>query len=130
MQAFGGEDGGPAFQRTWEAAQKNAPLLEADLGDLLDGIEVESPAHPPGADGEEARPVPFVEDVLERPDAAFRRYDPEALAGGKPEVEVRRSAAAAEIEIESVGSHVSAPFFDRPAGAGRDEGGEALRIGR
>ena len=128
MQSARGVRSQAAFERLRETAQENAPLSEADLGDFLDGIELEPPAHPSGADGEEARPVPLVEDVLERAHAAIGRRDPKAFARRKPEVEVGRSAAAAEIEI--VGSHVSAPFFDRPAGAGRDEGGEALQIGR
>lgn len=128
MQSARRIGGYAALERLRETAQENAPFFEANLHDLLDGVEVEPPAHPPAANGEEARPVTLVEDILERAHAAFGRRDPKTFAPRKPEVEIRCSAAAAEIEI--VGSHVSAPFFDRPAGAGRDEGGEALQIGR
>ena len=57
MQSARGVRSQAAFERLREAVQENAPLFETDLGDLLDGIELEPPAHPPGADGEEARSV-------------------------------------------------------------------------
>jgi hypothetical protein len=64
--------GGPTLERARPPAKEHTPLLEAHFRDLLYRVELESPAEPPDANGEQPRPVTAVEDVLELSEKALR----------------------------------------------------------